>query len=54
VIYTIQVNTDNDPESAVLKYCAGAGNFYPTSTASGIAAAFTAIGNSLNALRVSK
>lgn len=54
VIYTIQVNTDGDPESAVLKYCAGAGNFYPTSTASGIAAAFTAIGNSLNALRVSK
>lgn len=54
VIYTIQVNTDGDPESAVLKYCAGAGNFYPTSTASGIAAAFTAIGNSLNALRVSR
>jgi Mg-chelatase subunit ChlD len=54
VIYTIQVNTGGDPESAVLKYCADAGNFYPTSTASGIATAFTAIGNSLNALRVSK
>jgi hypothetical protein len=54
VIYTIQVNTDGDPESAVLKYCADSGNFYPTSSASGIAAAFTAIGNSLNKLRVSK
>jgi len=54
VIYTIQVNTDGDPESAVLKSCADSGNFYPTSTASGIATAFTAIGNSLNKLRVSK
>jgi len=54
VIYTIQVNTDGDPESAVLKYCADTGNFYPTSTASGIAAAFSAIGNSLNKLRVSR
>jgi uncharacterized protein YegL len=53
VIYTIQVNTDGDPESAVLKYCADAGNFFPTSSASGIQAAFTAIGNSLNQLRVS-
>lgn len=53
-IYTIQVNTDGDPESAVLKYCADSGNFYPTSSASGIATAFTAIGNSLNKLRVSK
>jgi Flp pilus assembly protein TadG len=53
-VYTIQVNTDGDPESAVLKYCADSGSFYPTSTASGIATAFTAIGNSLNQLRVSK
>jgi Flp pilus assembly protein TadG len=54
VIYTIQVNTDNDPESAVLKSCADSGSFYPTSTAAGIATAFTAIGNSLNKLRVAK
>lgn len=54
IIYTIQVNTDGDPESAVLKYCADSGNFFATSTASGIATAFTAIGNSLNKLRVSK
>jgi Flp pilus assembly protein TadG len=54
VIYTIQVNTSGDPESAVLKYCADSGNFFATSTAAGIATAFTAIGNSLNKLRVSK
>jgi Flp pilus assembly protein TadG len=53
-IYTIQVNTDNGPDAAMLKYCADSGNYYATTTASGIAAAFTAIGNSLNALRVSK
>jgi len=53
-IYTIQVNTTGDPESAVLKYCADTGNFFATTTAGGIADAFTAIGNSLNALRVSK
>lgn len=54
VIYTIQVNTGGDPESAVLKSCADPGNFFPTSTNAGIADAFKAIGNSLNALRVSK
>jgi hypothetical protein len=53
-IYTIQVNTGGDPESAVLKACADSGNFFPTSTNDGIAAAFTAIGNSLNKLRVSR
>jgi Flp pilus assembly protein TadG len=54
VIYTIQVNTGGDAESAVLKYCANSGNFFSTTTATGIQAAFTAIGNSLNQLRVSK
>lgn len=54
VVYTIQVNTGGDAESAVLKYCASTGNFFSTTTASGIQAAFTAIGNSLNALRVSR
>ncbi|UGV29031.1 pilus assembly protein TadG [Rhodopseudomonas boonkerdii] len=54
MIYTIQVNTDGDPDSAVLKYCASTGNFFATTTASGIATAFTAIGNSLNKLRVSR
>lgn len=53
-IYTIQVNTGGDPESAVLKACADSGNFFPTTTNQGIADAFTAIGNSLNKLRVSR
>lgn len=54
MIYTIQVNTGGDADSAVLKYCANTGNFFSTTTASGIATAFTAIGNSLNKLRVSR
>ncbi len=53
-IYTIQVNTDNDPESAVLKYCADDGKFFPTSTADGIASAFSAIGASLSQLRIAQ
>jgi len=54
VIYTIQVNTDGDPESAVLKYCADSGNFFATTTASGISTAFAQIGASLSKLRISK
>ncbi len=54
LVYTIQVNTDGDPESAVLKYCADAGNFYSSTSASGIAAAFDSIGNSLTKLRIAK
>lgn len=54
MIYTIQVNTDGGPDFAVLKYCADSGQFFATTTAAGIATAFTAIGNSLNALRVSR
>lgn len=53
-IYTIQVNTDGDPESAVLKYCADTGNFFATTTASGIGTAFAQIGTSLSKLRLSK
>jgi Flp pilus assembly protein TadG len=52
-IYTIQVNTDGDPESAVLKSCATDG-FFPTSTASGIASAFAQIGASLSKLRIAQ
>lgn len=54
LIYTIQVNTDGDPESAILKSCASNNQFYPTTTASGIASAFDAIGTSLTKLRVAK
>lgn len=53
-IYTIQVNTDGDPESAVLKYCADSGQFYSSTTASGIASAFSSIGASLLKLRIAK
>ena len=53
-IYTIQVNTDGDPESAILKSCASDNQFYSTTTASGIATAFDSIGASLTKLRVAK
>jgi len=53
-IYTIQVNTSGDPESAILKSCASDNQFFSTTTASGIASAFDAIGASLSKLRVAK
>lgn len=53
-IYTIQVNTDGDPESAVLKYCGDSGQFYASTTSSGIASAFNSIGASLQKLRVAR
>jgi hypothetical protein len=54
LVYTIQVNTTGDPESAVLKACADSGSFFPTSDAKGIADAFTQIGASLMKLRIAK
>lgn len=53
-VYTIQVDTDGAGESAVLKYCADPGNFYPTTDTSGMAQAFSAIGNSLVSLQISQ
>jgi Flp pilus assembly protein TadG len=53
-VYTIQVNTDGDPESAVLKACADSGSFYSSTSASGIASAFSSIGSSLSKLRLAK
>lgn len=53
-IYTIQVNTDGDPESAVLKGCADTGNFYYTTNSAGMASAFSAIGASLSKLKLAK
>lgn len=52
-IFTIQVNTDGDPESTVLKNCATDG-FFPTTSASGIAGAFGQIGASLSQLRIAR
>jgi Flp pilus assembly protein TadG len=53
-VFTIQVDTDGAGESAVLKYCADGGRFYPTTTTDGMAAAFSAIGNSLVKLQIAK
>jgi hypothetical protein len=53
-IYTIQVNTDGDPTSSILQQCAsGSNNFFATTTASGIATAFSQIQASLTKLRIS-
>ena len=55
VIYTMHVNTDGDPTSAVLQYCAsGTDKFSTVTSSSEIAKAFTAIGTSLSKLRVDK
>ena len=55
VIYTMHVNTNGDPTSAVLQYCAsGADKFTTVTSASQIMTAFTAIGTSLSKLRVAK
>ena len=55
VIYTMHVNTDNDPTSAVLQYCAsGSDKFSTVTSASQIMAAFNNIGSSLSKLRVAR
>ncbi|WP_184256905.1 TadE/TadG family type IV pilus assembly protein [Rhodopseudomonas rhenobacensis] len=53
-IFTIQVNTDGDDESAVLKYCASDGQFFQSTTADQIAVAFQSIGSSLTKLRLAQ
>jgi Flp pilus assembly protein TadG len=54
-IYTIQVNTDGSNTSSVLSYCASSSNnFFSTTTASGIAGAFSSIGSALSKLRIAK
>ncbi|HEY0328331.1 MAG TPA: pilus assembly protein TadG-related protein [Rhodopseudomonas sp.] len=53
-IYTIQVNTTNDPDSAVLKSCANDGQFYQSTTADQIEVAFQSIGSSLTKLRLAQ
>ncbi|MFH1345587.1 MAG: TadE/TadG family type IV pilus assembly protein [Pseudomonadota bacterium] len=55
IIYTMHVNTDNDPTSAVLQYCAsGADKFSTVTSANQIMAAFNNIGSSLSKLRVAR
>ena len=54
-LYTIHVNTDGDPTSSVLQYCASGSDKFFTVTSSGqISTAFTQIGNNLSKLRISK
>ena len=54
-IYAMHVNTDNDPTSAVLQYCAsGADKFSTVTSATQIMAAFNNIGTSLSKLRVAQ
>jgi hypothetical protein len=53
IIYSMHINTDNDPTSAVLQYCAsGTDKFSTVTSSSQIATAFSAIGTSLSKLRV--
>lgn len=55
VIYTMHVNTDNEPTSTVLQYCAsGADKFSTVTSANQIMAAFNNIGSSLSKLRVTR
>jgi Flp pilus assembly protein TadG len=54
-IYTMHVNTDGDPTSAVLQYCASSADKFSTVTsASQIMSAFNSIGTSLSKLRVAR
>jgi len=54
-IYTIHVNTGNDPTSAVLKYCAsGTDKFFEVKQANQTLSVFNSIGQSLAKLRIAK
>jgi uncharacterized protein YegL len=54
-LYTIHVNTDGDPTSAVLQYCASdSSKFFTVTSSSGIGAVFSQIGTNLAKLRISK
>jgi Flp pilus assembly protein TadG len=54
-IYTVQVNTGNDPTSSVLQYCAsGQDKFFLVTSAGQTLTVFNSIGTSLSKLRVAK
>jgi len=54
-LYTIHVNTDGDPTSSVLQYCAsGADKFFTVTSSSGIGTVFTQIGTNLSKLRIAR
>ena len=54
-IYSIQVNTASDPQSAVLAYCAsGASNFFYLTSATQVLTTFNTISTKLSKLRISR
>jgi Flp pilus assembly protein TadG len=54
-IYSIQVNTSGDPQSAVLAYCAsGSQNFFYLTSSTQILSTFSTIGTKLSQLRISQ
>jgi Flp pilus assembly protein TadG len=54
-LYTIHVNTDSDPTSTVLQYCASdKSKFFTVTSSSGLTAVFSQIGTNLSQLRISK
>src|SRR5262249_42872743 len=55
LIYSVQVNTASDPQSAVLAYCAsGSDNFYYLTSATQVLSAFQSISTKLSQLRISR
>jgi len=54
-VYTIQVNTDGDPLSSILQYCAtGSDKFFLLTSPTQLMAAFDTIGASLSKLRIAQ
>jgi len=54
-VYTIQVNTDGDPLSSILQYCATGGDkFFMLTSPTQLMAAFDTIGASLSKLRIAQ
>jgi Flp pilus assembly protein TadG len=54
-IYSIQVNTDGEPQSSVLAYCAtGSSNFFYLTSATQVLSTFSSIGTKLSKLRIAK
>ena len=54
-VYTIQVNTDGDPTSTILQYCASSSDkFFMLTSPSQLMSAFDTIGGSLAKLRIAK
>jgi Flp pilus assembly protein TadG len=54
-IYSIQINTDSDPQSSVLAYCASTpSNFFYLTSASQVLSTFSTISTKLSKLRISR